>query len=195
MGRSATLCSGRWASLTVPVDGARQVAIRSTGAGSRCARDGVTVVGTVTGSGRAGVGASSGPSKHAGHVADATHVVRIHRSHLAPAATVGLEVRGALSNRSAPTTNSLGRGGSGCRIASSQGTEHAGRGGSDGDEETEATSSSNRNRRDHEAQAEEEDLTREIAQRPCVRWARPLTSPEAQTPRTPAAAYSTLFGR
>ena len=38
---------------TAPVDGARDVAIRSSGAGSRCARDGVTVVtGTVTGSGR-----------------------------------------------------------------------------------------------------------------------------------------------
>ncbi len=39
--------------MTVPVDGARHVAIRSTGAGSLRARDGVTVVtGTVTGSGR-----------------------------------------------------------------------------------------------------------------------------------------------
>jgi len=47
---SAPRSSGRWASLRVPVDGARQVAIRSTGAGSRCARDGVTVAtGTVTG--------------------------------------------------------------------------------------------------------------------------------------------------
>jgi hypothetical protein len=45
---TAPLSSGRWASLTVPADGARHVAIRSTGAGSRCARDGVTVVtGTV----------------------------------------------------------------------------------------------------------------------------------------------------
>src|SRR6266496_4227196 len=35
------------------IDGARQVAIRSTGAGSRCAREGVMVVtGTLTGSGR-----------------------------------------------------------------------------------------------------------------------------------------------
>jgi len=36
---SAPLCSGRWASVTVSVDDARQVAIRSTGAGSRCTRD------------------------------------------------------------------------------------------------------------------------------------------------------------
>jgi hypothetical protein len=51
---SAPLPSGRWASLTVSVDGARHVAIRSTGAGSPCPRDGVTAVtGTVTGSGRA----------------------------------------------------------------------------------------------------------------------------------------------
>ena len=51
---SAPLSSGRWASLTVPLDDARHVAIRSTEAGSRCARDGVTAVtGTVTGSGRA----------------------------------------------------------------------------------------------------------------------------------------------
>jgi len=39
--------------MTVSVDGARYVAIRSTDAGSECARDGVTVgTGTVTGSGR-----------------------------------------------------------------------------------------------------------------------------------------------
>jgi hypothetical protein len=54
---SAPPSSGRWASLTVPVDDARQVAIRSSDAGSRCARTGVTAVtGIVTGvSGRAGV--------------------------------------------------------------------------------------------------------------------------------------------
>jgi len=47
--KRASLSSGRWASVTVPVDGARHVAIRSTGAGSRCARDGMTVVtGTVS---------------------------------------------------------------------------------------------------------------------------------------------------
>ncbi len=41
------------ASVTAPVDGARNVAIRSSDAGSRCARDGVTAVpGIVTGSGR-----------------------------------------------------------------------------------------------------------------------------------------------
>jgi hypothetical protein len=49
----ARFSSGRWASLTVLVDGARHVAIRSSDAGSQRARDGVTVVtGTVTGSGR-----------------------------------------------------------------------------------------------------------------------------------------------
>jgi hypothetical protein len=42
--RSARRSSGRWASVTVPVDGARPVAIRSTGARSRCALEGVTVV-------------------------------------------------------------------------------------------------------------------------------------------------------
>jgi hypothetical protein len=41
--------SCRWAALTVPVDGARQVAIPSTGAGSHWARDGMAAVaGTVT---------------------------------------------------------------------------------------------------------------------------------------------------
>jgi hypothetical protein len=48
--------------MRVPVDGARHVAIRSTGAGSRCARDGVTVVtGAVTGSGRLRVRTWSAP--------------------------------------------------------------------------------------------------------------------------------------
>jgi hypothetical protein len=79
-----------------------------------------------------------------------------------------------LDRRALEATNSLGRGSSGCRIASSQCTEHAGRGGSDGDEETEATNSSYRNGRDHEAQAEEDDLAREIAQRPACVGPSPL---------------------
>ena len=68
-----------------------------------------------------GVGASSGPPKQAAHVATRHACCASHRSQLAPAATVGLEVPGALSNRSASTTNSLGRGGTGCRIASRPG--------------------------------------------------------------------------
>ena len=196
MGRGAPLSSGRWASLTVPVHGARDVAIRSTGAGSRCARkrrddgDGHRH-GERT---RRGWRVLGGHQNTPGTWRHATHVVRIHRSQLAPAATVGLEVRGALSKRSAPTTNSLGRGGSGCRIASSQGTEHAGRGGSDGDEETEATSS-NRNRRDHEAQAEEEDLAREIAQRPACAGPARVPARRRRLHARSLAAYSTLFGR
>ena len=68
-----------------------------------------------------GVGASSGPPKQAAHVATRHACCASHRSQLAPAATVGLEFPGALSNRSASTTNSLGRGGTGCRIASRPG--------------------------------------------------------------------------
>jgi hypothetical protein len=94
--------------------------------------------------------------------------------------------------RERPATDSFGRGSSGCRIASSQGTDHAGRGGSDGDEETEATSNSNRNRRDHEAQAEE-DLAREIAPRPACARPAGLSARRRRLHARSLAAYLTLF--